>query len=330
MHKDFKQKRCIPMFHLRCLSKGSTPLRNAYCKYISALLLFGSNGIVASRISLTSYEIVLLRTLAGSLFLLTLFLLTGKSLTFRQHRRQFFFLAVSGAAMGASWMFLYEAYRQIGVSLASLAYYCGPVIVMALSPFLFHEKLTRTKSLGFFIVLCGVGLVNGQAFQEGKTGWGLICGGMSAVLYALMVLCNQKAKDIAGLENAMLQLCTALLTVAAFVSVKQGLALQIAEKDWIPILFLGFLNTGIGCYFYFSSIGQLPVQSVAICGYLEPLSAVLFSVLLLRETMQPLQVLGAILILGGAAFSECTGKTVPRSRCVPKTGRFHFMKGFFS
>ena len=42
--------------------------------------------------------------------------------------------------MGISWLFLFEAYRRIGVSIASLGYYCGPVI--ALAPVMFHEKLT--------------------------------------------------------------------------------------------------------------------------------------------------------------------------------------------
>ena len=70
------------------------------------------------------------------------------------------------------------------------------------------------------------------------------------------------------------------------------------------ILILGIFNTGIGCYFYFSSIGDLPVQTVAICGYLEPLSAVVFSVLFLGESMTIVQVVGAMLILGGAAFGE--------------------------
>lgn len=33
-------------------------MKQAYIKYLLALLLFGSNGVVASYISLTSYEIV--------------------------------------------------------------------------------------------------------------------------------------------------------------------------------------------------------------------------------------------------------------------------------
>ena len=64
------------------------------------------------------------------------------------------------------------------------------------------------------------------------------------------------------------------------------------------------LNTGAGCYFYFSSIGNLPVQTVAVCGYLEPLSAVIFSGIFLKETMLPVQMAGAVFIIGGAVYGE--------------------------
>lgn len=55
------------------------------------------------------------------------------------------------------------------------------------------------------------------------------------------------------------------------------------------------------------SVGRLPVQTVAVFGYLEPLSAVAFAVLILKEIMLPLQIIGAILIIGGAIFSEFLG-----------------------
>jgi len=102
----------------------------------------------------------------------------------------------------------------------------------------------------------------------------------------------------------MWQLITSFITVAVFLGLKQGFSVHIAPGDWIPILLLGIVNTGIGCYFYFSSIGDLPVQTVAILGYLEPLSALLFSAAFLGETLSFLQLIGAVLILGGAAFGE--------------------------
>ena len=279
-------------------------MKASYLKYIFALLLFGSNGIVASLIHLSSYEIVLLRTLIGSLLLIAIFFIAREKLTFYKYKTQSIFLAVSGIAMGTSWIFLYEAYDEIGVSLASLAYYCGPVIVMILSPFLFGEKLTKLKVCSFLVVLVGIFLVNGTAFENGVSVWGLACGLLSAICYSLMVMFNKKAKDITGLENSMLQLFVAFLTVAIFVGIKQGYRMEIDTQSIIPILVLGLLNTGIGCYFYFSSIGKLPVQTVAICGYLEPLSAVLFSVIFLKETMLPIQIIGAVLIIGGAMLGE--------------------------
>ena len=145
-------------------------MKTAYIKYLLALLLFGSNGIVASQILLNSYEIVFLRTLIGSILLIILFKLSGGKFTFPKYRKDLLFITLSGIAMGTSWMFLYEAYQQIGVSMASLLYYCGPVIVMILSPIIFKEKLTMPKVCGFLVVLVGIVLVNGTAADTGGTG----------------------------------------------------------------------------------------------------------------------------------------------------------------
>ena len=280
----------------------------AFFKYLFALLLFGSNGVVASFIELGSVQIVLLRTMVGSLLLLALFFLSGGRLTFYKHKKHTLFLAVSGVAMGASWMFLYEAYSRIGVSIASLLYYCGPVIVMALSPLVFKEKLTVYKIIGFVSVLAGVLLINSNAFDGRVNMFGILCGLLSAVMYSFMVIFNKKAESITGLENSALQLLTAFLTVAVFVLLSGGYGFKIAQTDIAPVLVLGLVNTGIGCYLYFSSIGRLSVQTAAVCGYLEPLSAVVFSALFLKETLLPLQAVGAVLIIGGAMFSELVKK----------------------
>ena len=182
-----------------------------------ALMLFGSNGVVASHISLSSYEIVFLRTLIGSAFLAALFFLSGGRPRGIKNRRDLLFLAISGIAMGANWMFLYEAYVRVGVSIATLANYCGPVVVMALSPLLLHERLTFLSAAVFFVVLAGMFLVNGGALLAGGLSWGLACGLLSAVMYAFMVIFNKMAEGITGLENAVFQLFFSFLAVAVFV-----------------------------------------------------------------------------------------------------------------
>lgn len=131
---------------------------------------------------------------------------------------------------------------------------------------------------------------------------------MSAVMYSFMVILNKKATKVQGLENSTIQLIVSFLTVAVFVGFKTGYQITISGNDLLWVMVIGLLNTGVGCYFYFSSIGKLPVQTVAICGYLEPLSAVILATIILGETMLPLQILGAILIIGGAVFGECYNK----------------------
>ena len=81
-------------------------MKRAYFKYIFSLLLFGSNGIVASYIALSSYEIVFFRTLIGSLLLISVFIFSRREVSFKKYKKQTFFVVLSGIAMGLSWMFV--------------------------------------------------------------------------------------------------------------------------------------------------------------------------------------------------------------------------------
>jgi drug/metabolite transporter (DMT)-like permease len=273
-------------------------------KYIFVLCLFGSNGIVASYILLNSYEIVFWRTLIAAVFLLGIFLLSRQKFTFLQHKKDAFFLSLGGFSLGLSWIFLFEAYSHIGVSVGTLLYYCGPVIVMALAPIIFKERLTPVKMIGFVIVLAGMVLVNSEAFLGGKMSIGIVLGLLAAVMYATMVIFNKKGQAIQGLENTTIQLVAAFSLVTVYSIIKGGFPIAIHTEGILPLVILGLVNTGIGCYLYFTSIGKLPVQTVSILGYLEPLSALVFSAIVLGESLSPLQLMGAACILGGAALGE--------------------------
>lgn len=279
-----------------------------YLNYIFALLVFGSNGVAASAVSLSSYEIVLLRSVIGGAMLCLLFFAAGNRMTAIRYKRDLCFIVLSGIAMAADWLFLFEAYAQIGVSLGMLINYCGPAIVIACSPVLFQEQITRPRMAALFAAVVGAFFISGQAVVSGLSAWGLFCALMSALSYAAMVLSNKMVQNVDGTENAVLQLLSTAVTVVIFTGCRQGFAMDIQLGDWLPILWLGMVNTGLGCFLYFSSIGRLPAQSVAVCGYLEPLSAVLLSAVVLHEKMSGWQILGAVLIVGGALYGELGGK----------------------
>ena len=247
-------------------------MNNGLFTYLAALLLFGSNGIIAAAIALPSSDIVLLRTFLGALSLVTILAITQRhKLQAPSRPREAAALLLSGAALGASWIFLFRAYQTIGVGVSSLLYYCGPIIVMALSPFIFGEKLTGSKIAGFIAVACGAFLIAAQGLGGNMPIAGIVCGIASAFCYALMVIASKGAPHIEGLENSALQLSAAFVTALVLTLVTQGAPSFFspgiaAGIDWRAVAMLGVVNTGIGCLLYFSAVAKLPVQTVAVVG----------------------------------------------------------------
>lgn len=279
-------------------------MKRAYGGYLFALGLFGFNGVLASHIPWSSYEIVLSRSFIGAAFLLLVLAARRRGVTLFRSKRSLAFAVASGVFMAGNWLFLYEAYQQIGVSLATLATYCGPVLVMALAPFVLGETLTAPKAAGFAAVLAGMFCLYGADVAQSGFSWGMVCGVLSACSYAGLILCSKKAVGITGLENAACQLAVAALVVLVFTVARGGGMPPVTGTSLTAVLLLGVVNTGFGCFLYFSSLQALSAQTVSICGYLEPLSALAFSAVFLGERMAGPQWMGAALILGGAAFAE--------------------------
>lgn len=261
-------------------------MKKAYLKYFAGLLLFGMNGIVASYIALTSSEIVLLRSVIGSFVLLLLFLLSGNRFHRPQRMADFFFTILSGAAMAADWLLLFEAYRRLGVSISMIINYTGPAIVVLCSPLLFKEKLTWDKLLSLVVAFSIVVFLSGDVSEGRFSASGLLFAALSAVAYAAMVLSGKLSKTIRGFEYAVLQLISATAVVILYMLFSNGTVfIEVPAASLVPVLLLGAVNTGLGCYFYFTSVQELPAQMVAICGYIEPLTAIAASMLILGERL---------------------------------------------
>ena len=263
-----------------------------------------SNGIVASFINLTSIEIVFIRTSIGSIILIIVSLLHKEKFLCLRNKHDALFLILSGLALGGGWIFLFEAYKIIGVSISTLLYYLGPIIAMLLSPLFFDEKLTKEKILGALVVFTGVILINKNISGDITKLHGLFCGFMAGVLYAVMVILNKKVKHASGIENTTCQLVSSFFLVSIFMLFTTGINIKVSGREWIPVLWIGILNTGLTCYFYYSTITKLPMSTVAILSYLDPVSAVILSALILHETLSPIQIIGVFMVIGGAAFSQ--------------------------
>ena len=61
---------------------------------------------------------------------------------------------------------------------------------------------------------------------------------------------------------------------------------------WACLLIVGLIHTGVTYCMHFSALKDLPGQEAAILSYIDPLVAVIVSVLILGESMTVMQMIG--------------------------------------
>ena len=275
-------------------------------KYIIAVALYGTVGFFLRYVSLPVEVVSLCRGIIGTVFMFLYMKGTGRSPDREAILRNLPWLIISGICLALNWLFLLAAYLKTSVAVASLCNYIAPAIVVLIAPVLLHEPLNKKKLPCVAVSLIGIILVCGV--------WNGAVGEMSGVILALaaalgfvgMLLCNRKITGISDQDKSLCQMAVITLTVLPYVLVKNiGVHLQWDRQSVLIILMLGIVHTGIAYSFYFSGIGKLSVQTIAVLGYLEPVVAVLCSAFLMHEAMGITGWIGAILIIGSAVVSEC-------------------------
>ncbi len=279
--------------------------RKALLKNITAMVIFGTIGLFVRAAALPSGELALLRTLLGSGFLLAVMAAGRRRPNRAALRKNLPKLLLSGLLMGFNWVALFEAYRYTTVSVSTLLYYCAPAVVLLLSPLLLHEKLQWPKAAGVAAAMAGMVLVNGGLAGGADPLRGALCAGAAALLYAGVILLNKLVHGLSGLETTLVQLLAAAVVLLVYdLAALRGQWVLPQDASLWGTLAIGLFHTGFAYLLYFSSIGGLGAQSVALVSYADPLVALLLSALLLGERMTGWQMLGAALILGGALFGE--------------------------
>ena len=147
--------------------------------FIAAMVIFGTNGLLVAKISLSSAEIVLMRTFLGFIFLFAV-VAARRSFSFSDLKRDIVPATIGGAALGLNWVLLFGAYKYAGVSIATLVYYCGPMIALILSPIIFKEKLTTNKIVAVVAVAAGMLCISGNVTQGSDMQTGLLLGAGAA------------------------------------------------------------------------------------------------------------------------------------------------------
>ena len=274
----------------------------------AAMAIFGTLSVFVRNIPLASGELALYRAVLAALLIGGYLLLTRQKLDLSGIRRELLLLLLSGVAMGFNWILLFQAYRYTTVSVATLSYYFAPVIVTVLSPVLFHEKLTRRQVVCFVMSTVGLVLVIGvtDLARGGGHFTGILFGLGAAVLYAAVILLNKSIRNISGIHRTFLQFLAAILVLIPYVACTGGFHLAgMPALGWGCLLVVGLFHTGVTYCMYFSALKELSGQEASILSYIDPLVAVVISVLVLHEPITASQLAGGILILGFTLWNEC-------------------------
>lgn len=280
---------------------------SARVRMISSMAIFGTLGIFVKNISLASGELALYRAILASLLIIIYLFFTKQPILFSKIKMELPILFASGVAIGINWILLFQAYKYTTVSIATLSYYFAPVIVTIVCPLLFREKLTLKQILCFVMSTFGLILIIGTGNIGGGSNnlLGILFGLGAATFYAIVVILNKFIKNVTGIHRTLLQFIAAIIILFPYVISTSGINIgTLNYLGLVCLLIVGFLHTGITYCMYFTSLKDLSGQKAAILSYIDPLVAIVVSVLILRESMSLMQFIGGIMILVFTFWNE--------------------------
>ena len=281
--------------------------RRSVLMLVASMLVFGTIGIFRRYIPVSSAFLAFFRGVLGGLCILAFIRLKKRNVREKLPPRVLPALVISGALIGVNWMLLFEAYNHTTVAVATLCYYMAPTIVMLLSPLVFRERLTGKKAVCAAVAVVGMVLVSG-VLDGGNAGGslkGVLLGLGAAVFYSSVVIMNNMIRGIDAYRKTTVQLLSAGLVMVPYLLLTGGFSAEgFTSSSVILLLVVAIVHTGIAYVLFFGSMDGLRVQTVAILSYIDPVSALLFSAILLREPLSFLNAVGAVLIIGSAIVSE--------------------------
>lgn len=266
-------------------------MRIAYLWVITAFLIWGSVGLFVRWVELPS-EVIVFYRVAISFLVLGIFLLIKRA---KWEKVLWKWLLVSGLALALNWILFFKAIQTTTIANAVLIYNLAPVFVTILSPWVLRERIEKNTWIAMGIAMMGVislvGITKNPINAHDLQGIGLAL--MAAFFYAWVTLAGKKMERNSSIQLVFWQTGLSTLLLAPY-----GWKMGWVGWPALGILFvLGTIHTALALVFYYKGLKQIKVQHIGILAYLDPVSAVLFSMFLLGETPTLGALLGGVLIL---------------------------------
>ena len=198
------------------------------------------------------------------------------------------------------------AFAHIDVGIVTPIHFTYPIFVTLGCVLFFHEKLSKQKIIALVIAMSGIGCffiesLNSASFNS-STLIGLILAVASGAFYAFYIIIMDKS----GLKSESPFKITFYVAIASSIgmffygiSTNQLVLSSLTTKSWIISAVFAFLCTVVALSLLQVGIKHIGASEVAVISTFEPITSVIFGILLLNEKITPIKIIACILIFSG-------------------------------
>ncbi len=280
----------------------------AFATLLLIALMMGANHI-AARIAFNNgvdvATAVVVRSVVTVLVIVAILALQGVRVRFTaRHKRM---LPLIGLLIGIQSLCLYSAVARLPVALALLAFNTYPIWTALWAWALYRQRPERALVIAMPVILIGLALALdvfgaasglGAAAQWSRIGAGVAFGLAAAATFGLaLVVTQHEAADVDGRVRTVTTLTLAGLVALAMVGAQGGFHLPQAPAGWWGLAVLTLLY-GTAFTIMFTVLPKLGVVGNSAIMNVEPVFALVLAWLILGQTIAPVQVAGALVVVG--------------------------------
>ncbi len=280
----------------------------------AAACTWGTLGIFAKILYArgVSFEsLVAVRASVGWVAVICFVLATGGVRALRVERRDLALLTPLGlVGIGLFYLLYFYTVRESTVGTAAILLYSSPAFVVVLAWLFLREALSAAKVAALLLTICGIFLVVG-AYDPANLEVSpkiLLTGLLSGLAYGLYSIFGRPVAarlSPAVVLSYALAFGAALLAVAALPTL--GTLAGLSAGSYALLLMLAVIHTALAFALYTYGMRHLGAGRAAIVATVEPVVAGATGVFLLSEALTAPKVLGALLVLVGAALTQIGG-----------------------